>query len=91
MRASLEGVKGYEQMRSHYWNLMENGSEVDLTAGQFREGDRSLVPDGSPDRDGAPITREGILAHEPTRNRYEILKERVNDEFKKKYQSEVEF
>src|SRR3989344_4637066 len=46
LRASLENVGGYEQMRSHYWNLLPIGAEVDLTAGQFRGSDRDLVPKG---------------------------------------------
>ncbi len=86
-RASLLGVKGYEQMQSHYWNRLKNGSEVDLTAGQFRGNDRDLVPEGkSWKMDGqtkkeVPITRESLLSYEPTRRRYEILKKRVGDEW----------
>lgn len=83
LRASLLDMKGYEQMQSHYWNRLRNGSEVDLTAGQFRGNDRDLVPEGkTTKRDGrsgkeVPITRESLLAYEPTRKRYELLKEKV--------------
>ncbi len=92
LRASLLGVKGYEQMQSHYWNRSKNGSEVDLTAGQFRGNDRDLVPEGkNTKRDGQTgeevlITRESLLAYEPTRRRYELLKKKVNDEWSRVYE-----
>ena len=71
-------------MRSHYWNRLRNGSEVDLTAGQFRGNDRDLVPEGQTiKRDGLTrkevmITRDSLLEYEPTRKRYLMLRETWN-------------
>ena len=76
MRASLLSVRGYEQMSSHYWNLLRDGGELDLTASQFKNDDRLLVPRGESSKGGVPITRESLLEYEPTRKRYLLLKER---------------
>lgn len=92
LRASLLEVKGYEQkqMRSHYWNLLPSGAEVDLTAGQFKDKDRELVPAGkttkrvSHGQEEVLITRESLLAHEPTRKRYILLKQRIYEIEKEK-------
>ncbi len=79
LRASLLDLPKYSHMQSHYWNRLRNGFEVDLTAGQFRGNDRDLVPEGQTvKRDGqtmkeVPITREGLLAYEPTKKRYVML------------------
>ncbi len=95
LRASLFEVKGYEQMQSHYWNRLPNGAEVDLTAGQFKGNDRDSVPDGKPTksdgqtREEVPITRESLLAYKPTRERYEILKKRVDEEWSRVYQKDL--
>lgn len=89
MRASLESVKGYEQMRSHYWNLLPNGIEIDLSSGQFKGDDRSLVPQGKTTkrdkltRKNAAITAEGLLEYEPTAKRFELFKNRFMENFHK--------
>ncbi len=85
LRASLDGVAGYEQMRSHYWNELLNGSEVDLTAKQFRGNDRDLVPPGSNLKDGRMITPESLLENPLTKNRYELLRNRIDKRWDEKY------
>ena len=85
MRASLERVKGYEQMSSHYWNLLPDGTEVDLTASQFKDNDRLLVPRGESSKSGIPITRESLLEYEPTRKRYRLLQKKVLEKEKGRY------
>ena len=81
LRADLSKLPRYAHMRSHYWNLLPNGAEVDLSADQFRVIDRDLVPVGKTDKNGEPITRKGLLAYEPTRKRYELLEKRLNELF----------
>lgn len=85
MRASLLNMTGYEQMGSHYWNLLPDGTEVDLTAGQFKDNDRLLVPRGESSKGGVPITRESLLEYKPTRKRYELLKKKVLEKEKGRY------
>jgi hypothetical protein len=58
----------------HYWNVLENGTEIDLTREQFAEG---IVLQAKEDR-----TREYMLESERsikarTPERYDLLKERV--------------
>lgn len=76
LRASLESVKGYEQMRSHYWNLLPNGAEIDLSSGQFKDDDRNLVPAGKTTKDDKVITADSLLANESTAKRYAIFEKR---------------
>jgi len=69
MRASLENTD-FADMRSHYWNKIENGSEKDFTSPQF--GD--VYPEGL---EPEVRTREYLLSNDNTRNRYELLKKRL--------------
>ena len=84
LRASLLEIGGYDGMGSHYWNLLPNGAQVDLTACQFKGSDRDLVPEGKTTKknwewEEEEITRKSLLGYEPTRKKYELLKKRVND------------
>lgn len=68
LRASLEEVTGYEDMRSHYWNRLSNGLQVDFTADQFKNRARDLMPRGE------ARTRRYLLGNEKTKARYEMLR-----------------
>lgn len=65
LRASLEGTE-FAYGRSHYWNLLPDGLEIDFTESQF-EGRR-------PNLIGEVRTREYLLSNEQTKFRYELLK-----------------
>ena len=57
---------------SHYWNLLPDGAEVDLTAGQFE------YIDAKPLRETAVIRgRDYVLSFPDTRKRYELLHSRL--------------
>ena len=71
LRASLEGTP-FAHMRSHYWNRLPDGREVDLTESQFGGNRPALV--------GVPRSREEILdweKYEETIIRYTRMKIRV--------------
>lgn len=71
LRASLEKIfPGNEWMKSHYWNRLPFGLEIDFTADQFKNGARDLVPKGE------IRTREYLLKNLHTNARYELLKVR---------------
>ncbi len=59
---------------SHYFNHIE-GQEVDLTRSQFPEG--TIISPGTPRTDKFPTTRGYLLSSDNTRNRYELLKQKV--------------
>ena len=61
---------------SHYFNKIDN-EEVDLTRIQFPEG--TFIPKGIPKLKGFQTTRDYILSFEQTRNRYEILKKKIEE------------
>lgn len=63
---------------SHYFNNID-GNEIDLTRKQFPEG--TVIPEGIDKTKGFPTTRDYVLSFEPTRIRYEKLKERVKPHF----------
>lgn len=63
VRAVVEGV-------SHYWNRLPNGSEVDVTRGQFEH----WCPVGLTVRD-----RGYVLSSPDTAARYSLLRRRVDD------------
>jgi hypothetical protein len=65
LRASLVDTE-FASSRSHYWNLLPDGSEVDFTEAQFDGRKPHLV--------GEVRTREYVLTNELTRQRYELLK-----------------
>ena len=59
---------------SHYFNYIA-GEEVDLTRGQFPEG--TIIPPGIEKKKEYASTRDYVLSFPATRERYEILKEKV--------------
>jgi hypothetical protein len=70
LRASLSSVKGFEHMRSHYWNQLKDGTEVDFTKSQFK--------DNYPNNLQAEIrAREYVLSYPETAKRYELLRSRI--------------
>ena len=60
-RTTVDGV-------SHYYNVLPDGTEVDLTREQF--------PQWNP-TEPATRTREYVLSFEPTRQRYQLLTSRI--------------
>jgi len=68
LRASLEGTE-FDYARSHYWNLLEDGTEIDLTEDQFLGRRPNLI--------GEVRSREYVLSNEQTRSRYEQFKQSV--------------
>lgn len=76
LRASLEGTE-FAYSRSHYWNLLPDGSEIDFTEAQF-EGRK-------PQLSGEVRGREYVLSNELTRQRYELLKNTILMELNKAF------
>lgn len=68
VRGSLEETK-YAYLRSHYWNKLSNGEEVDFTSSQYT--DLSIG-----DLLGEERPRERVLSHPDTVKRYQMLKEK---------------
>ena len=68
LRGSLEDTK-YKHLRSHYWNRLPNGEEVDFTSSQYT--DISIK-----DLQGEERPRERVLSYPDTVRRYKILKEK---------------
>lgn len=60
---SLKGTR-FAHMLRHYWNVLDDGTVVDLTANQFRG--RWKVPYDQ----GTPVDATFILRFESTRRRY---------------------
>lgn len=56
---------------SHFWNLLKDGSKVDLTERQF-----AMAPAMREQETTNPV-RQRLLAHLPTKARYELLKAAV--------------
>lgn len=61
---------------SHYYNSID-GQEVDLTRDQFPEG--TVFSAGAPKHGDYESTREYILSFPTTRQRYEVLRDKVDD------------
>lgn len=69
VRDSLEHIPQYKHLKSHYWNQLPDGTEIDFTAEQYLDlTTRNL--------DGEPRSRSAILADSNTARRYELLKSR---------------
>ena len=68
LRASLKDTL-YKHMRWHYWNILPDDIERDVTRTQFTQGYPELS-------DRIIIARSRPLGHKPTRERYELLKHR---------------
>ena len=64
LRASLENTV-FSAMRSHYWNKLPDGSEVDFTKPQFKDVVLSL--------EGAVRERSYVLSFPETKSRYQKL------------------
>lgn len=61
-----------EEGDSHYWNIAEDGQEIDFTASQFQ-----LISD-KPLRENAEIRgREYLLSYPDTQKRHQILLEKI--------------
>ncbi|MBU6414838.1 hypothetical protein KGQ34_01150 [Patescibacteria group bacterium] len=69
LRASLKETL-FKAAGSHYWNKLEDGTEVDFTAPQF--GNQYPVNLSSETRE-----RAHVLLHPQTKRRYELLALRV--------------
>jgi hypothetical protein len=65
---------------SHYFNKI-NGIEKDFTRRQFPAG--TVIPLGIPKPKLFSSTRDYVLSYEFTRQRYELLKKRVQEVLKK--------
>jgi len=70
VRCSLSSVPELAYMRSHYWNQLPSGEEIDFTRKQFNK--TQLIPSVGEIRD-----REYVLSFPDTKKRYEILSERI--------------
>ena len=70
IRSSLKEIKKYSHLKSHFWNRLPDGKEVDFTKEQFK--DISIE-----DLDGEVRSRESVLNHTDTIRRYNLLKERL--------------
>lgn len=68
IRSSLEDVVGYEEMRSHYWNRLPYGAQLDSTRAQFSPGAYKTIPGGE------LRTREYLLSNDATLERYARLR-----------------
>ncbi len=69
VRGSLQDVPEFAHLRSHYWNKLPDGKEVDFTAEQFK----TLLP--ALEKEVRP--REQMLGYPDTQRRYELLKDRL--------------
>lgn len=69
LRGSLEHIPRYKEVRSHYWNRIEN-TEVDFTKEQFLDVSFKELK-------GEERNRKSILAHPSAAQRYTLLKERL--------------
>lgn len=72
LRASLENVKGFEHLRSHYWNRFPDGKEIDFTREQFLQNIVLPQPELR--------TREYVLSYPDTRKRYALLRLAVENQ-----------
>ncbi len=65
---------------SHYFNKIGD-KEIDLTRKQFPEG--TEVPEGMDKKKDFETTRQYVLSYAPTVERYELLKQRIEEELEK--------
>ena len=68
IRQSLEGVNGFDYLRSHYSNKLSDGIEYDFTLEQFQ----GRLPTNLP-KEERP--RGHVLSYPDTQKRYELLKD----------------
>lgn len=68
LRGSLEGTP-FSEMRSHYWNRLPEGTELDLSAPQFGENyPKNMQAEIRP--------RSYLMTNTHTQTRYELLRQR---------------
>lgn len=65
-----EIVRAMVHGESHYWNVLADGREIDLTRDQF---------DTWPDPEPEFVTRDYVLSHPSTLRRYRLLAARMGD------------
>jgi hypothetical protein len=70
--ASVPGSS--EIFSSHYFNVID-GKTIDLTRVQFKKG--TLFSEAKPKRKSYESTREYLLSNDSTKERYDLLKSRV--------------
>lgn len=63
-------------VRSHYWNQLSDGREIDLTKGQFPKDFYERIKKHSPKE---TRSRKYVLSYPETAKRYKLLKGRVNE------------
>lgn len=70
VRAPLSDFEDFKSLKSHYWNILPDGTELDLTKEQFgNKYPNGLIPKGK--------SRESLLSHEPTAKRYKLIASRL--------------
>lgn len=69
LRASLEHIPELRHIRSHYWNRLPDGAEVDFTRAQFGY---SYPKDLKPE-----VKDRSYFSHEDTQRRYKLLSLRL--------------
>lgn len=69
-KASLQDHPKYAYLRSHFWNELPDGTQIDVTAAQYPD---LLFTELSDPQERTP---ENILSHPGARERYELLKKR---------------
>lgn len=69
VRASLKEYPEYVHLKSHFWNRLPNGEEVDFTSEQYFD-----MP--FRDLEGEVRSRESVLESPDTQRRYALLTER---------------
>lgn len=69
LKGSLKDHPKYAYLRSHFWNELPDGTQVDVTAPQYP--DLTFIELQPEERQ-----RENILSHPGATERYELLKQR---------------
>ena len=65
----IEDIEYIDNVWSHYWNQLPDGSKIDLTKSQFPK--KTIMPQGD------LAYRKYVLSYPNVVRRYEILKQRV--------------
>ncbi|MFA5797924.1 MAG: hypothetical protein WC916_07910 [Candidatus Woesearchaeota archaeon] len=75
LRGDLTKISGFEHMRSHYWNLLPDGTEMDFTRSQFGEYPPNLLREIR--------RRDYVLSYPETAKRYKEIVRRFYEHIKK--------
>jgi hypothetical protein len=70
VRGTLSDHPKYSHLRSHYWNKLPDGTEVDFTHEQYSDLTFQELA-------GEVRSRELVLKHPDTTRRYQLLKDRM--------------